>query len=103
MMHVLEISHGRQSAAPALVKHSIRFARRLREHGIWSYGFPPLIDDTTVSTRVAVGSRRINIFDDGSFTRSLMRSGGEYDNPAFAAQSQRMHAIYLDLAAHARR
>lgn len=103
MMHHLEITRGRQSAAPSLVKHAIRFGRRLREHNIWFYGFPPLIDDKSVVCRINVGARNINIFNDGSFTRSLMEPGGAYDNSAFAAQCQRMHAIYLDMAAHARR
>lgn len=102
MMHRPEIIHGAQSAAPALVKHAVRFGRRLRDHNIYHGVFPSLIDDEATVCKVAVGRRVANIFKDGSFTASLRTVDRDFERGAFIAQSNRMHAILLDLASHAR-
>jgi hypothetical protein len=108
-IHLLEITVGRPSEAPKLVKQAVRFGRRLREHGIHNYEFPSLVDDARYVCKVTVGRRMVNIFDDGSLTPSLLKPEiwpfpqGRLDPTALAAQSNRMHALYLEMAAHARR
>ncbi len=108
MMRALEVPHGRQSGTSALIKHAVRFGRRLRLHGIHHAIFPALVEDGRSACKVQIGKRNVNVFDDGTFTPSLMlperwpRPAG-FDQSAFRAQSNRMHAIYLGMAAHARR
>lgn len=101
-IHFLEITVGRPSDAPSLVKQAIRFGRRLRRHHIYHAAFPSWIDGSQSVCRVAVGRRVVNIFSDGSHVSSLRNRDGQYDNKAFDAQSNRMHALYLGLAQHAR-
>lgn len=106
--HLLEMPHGRPSNTPTLIKHALRFARRLRRRDIYPFEFPAMVDDGRSVCKVKVGKRVVNIFDDGTCTRSLMlpssnlRPRGGFDHAAFIAQSNRMHALYLGMAAHAR-
>lgn len=93
----------RPSARAALLRHTKRFARRLRDHGIYHYSLPVFIASGQSAAKIPVGARIVNVFDDGSCTRSLMRANNSFDNRAFVAQSNRMHAIYLAMAADARR
>src|SRR4051794_7670857 len=102
-LHPLEILRGRPTNAPALVKHAVRFGRRLRQHGICYAEFPSLINDGRSACKIIIGARMVNVFDDGSCMRSLMRSDNSLDGRAFLAQSHRMHAIYLSMARESRR
>lgn len=102
-MNRLEIIRGRASVASPLVKQAIRFGRRLRQHGIWTYSFPSFVEDGRSAIKVYVGSRAVNIFDDGSVTRGLLRVDGHIDGRAVVAQCRRMHAVYLIIAAESRR
>lgn len=87
---------------PPLVKHVTRFARRLVKRGIYHAAFPAVICDGRSACKVIIGQRQVNVFDDGSHTRSLLRTDGHFDDRAFLAQSNRMHALYLGMAASAR-
>jgi len=108
-IHLLEVPVGSPSKAPALAKHAVRFCRRLRARGILNFEAPSILDDSRHVIKVRVGRRMVNIFDDGTYTASLMRPPtylfpkGRFDYAAFSAQSNRMHAIYLAQAAHARK
>lgn len=100
-LHRLEVIHGRSSEAPALVRHAVRFGRRLRQRGIHGV-FPALVDDDLSTCMVAVGRRVVRIFADGSFTTSLRDRDRNFERGAFVAQINRMHAIFLWMARDAR-
>lgn len=100
--HSLEVPIGHKTNTPPLVKHAVRLGRRMRARGIWYAEFPPFIDDGRNACKVIIGARQINVFDDGSYTRSLLRADGQPDGRAFLAQSYRMHAIYMAMGASAR-
>jgi len=76
-----------------------RFCRRLREQGIRYTVLP----GTGQSRKVTVGNRTINVFSDGSCTRSLLRPNGRFDHGASDAQGNRMHAGYLATASELRK
>jgi len=99
-MAPIEIVRGKPESATRTMKQAVRFARRLDRRRIRHHAvFPLLLDTEAVVCKVAIGQRCINIFDDGSFTRSLLRNDGHCDGRAFIAQSNRMHAVYLAMAA----
>ena len=84
-------------------KHLYRFACRLSEHGISNFVFPPCILPGRTSYKVAVGKRAVHVFDDGSVVPALVRLNDCMDHEAFITQRHRMHAIYLAMAASARK
>jgi hypothetical protein len=101
MIYRLEVPRG-PNDAPAIVKHCIRFSRRLREHGIHNYDFPSLVDDKDSAT-ILVGSRVVQIHDDGSYTQQLkpVRIDGawRFDRQGMPAFRARSHARFLHGAA----
>lgn len=86
----------------ALVIHCARFVHRLRRHGIEAT-IAAFVDDGRTCCKVIVGRRKVNVFNDGACTRSLQLTNDHFDHPAFIAQSHRMHAVYLGMAADFRR
>jgi hypothetical protein len=102
MIHALQ--HPRcPNDAPAIVKHCVRFGRRLRAHGIYTAEFPALVDDTKRGATILVGGRVIHINDDGSYTQQLkpVRIGDvwRFDRQGMQAFRARSHARFLGCAA----
>lgn len=104
-LYPLEVPFGRRSPnTPPIVKHIVRFGRRLRKHGLRNVTFPVLVDDMQESWSVKVGARNVLIHSDGSFTASLrgFRSPS-WDHVALEAHYHRWHAFWLNAAGESRR
>lgn len=102
MIHVLEHPRG-PNDAPAIVKHCIRFGRRLRAHGVHDYYLPTHVDDLKGSATILVGSRVVQLLDDGSCIQQLkpVRIGNvwRFDRQGMPAFRARSHARFLKGAA----
>lgn len=107
----VRIEHARGPAAhdaTPLIRHLVRFGKRLRRRGIYTYTFPVMVDDAAVSAAVVVGRRVALIHNDGTIHPSLKPrcnvSGNLVtDRQALGAHRNRWHATFLNLAAESRR
>jgi hypothetical protein len=102
-LNFVEVPVGRRSSTPLLVKHLVRFGRRLRAHHIQHANFPAIVDDSRTSYPVRVGNRVVNVFNDGQTTACLRPVDGVYDRYAMLAARNRWHALWLNSAGKARR
>lgn len=106
-MTIHRIEHPRgPNGAPALVKHCVRFGRRLRDHGIYDYSFPIYVNDDHAS--VLVGQRVVLLDNVGDYRPCLRpfhraRGGLVFDPQALVAHQNRIHAVWLEITAQARR
>lgn len=90
---------------PPIVKHVVRFCRRLRDHRIYSYDVLRARVDVDAVHTMRVGSRLVIVDTDGS-TRPSLRSVDNHamiDLPARWSHQHRYHALWLNEAASARR
>lgn len=99
----VEVPVGYKSSTPAIIKHLVRFGRRLREHRIHSAIFPSIVDDEHKHQRVLVGRRIINVFDNGDVQPSLVVVDDIYDRSALSTHFTRWHAFWLNSAGACRR
>lgn len=101
MIHRLEVPRRACGDIPPIVKHCVRFGRRLRAHGVWNYEFPSYVDDRGAT--IIVGDRVVNIDDTGSYTPQLKpaRINGmwRFDRQGMPAFRARSHARFLHCAA----
>lgn len=106
MIYRLEVPRG-PNEAPAIIKHCVRFGRRLRAHGIHNYCFPSLVAANRDGASILVGSRVVHLHDDGSYTQQLkpVRIDGNwhYDRQGMPSFRARSHARFLNGAAIDRR
>lgn len=106
-MNLYLIEHARgPNGAPALVKHCVRLGRRLRSHGIHDYSFPTFVGEHHASVRV--GSRVVMLDSNGDHRpclRPFERARGYmvFDPKALVAHQNRIHAVWLEITAQARR
>lgn len=102
MIHPLLVPQRACGDIPPIVKHCVRFGRRLRAHRIDTTNFPSYISDDGGAT-IIVGSRIVHIDDDGSYTPQLkpVRVGliWRFDRQAITAFRARSHARFLEIAA----
>jgi hypothetical protein len=105
-LHRLELRRGPGHTAPSIVKHTIRFCRRLREHGIYHYDTPAAVDSDH-GCNVIVGKRVVLIHPEGDIRQALKPHltvrGWMFDPKAMPAYNARYHAIWMDMAATSRR
>lgn len=102
MIHRLEVPRRACGDIPSIVKHCVRFGRRLRAHGICNYDFPTVVTEKGGAT-ILVGGRVIHIDNDGSHTQQLKpaRVDGvwRFDRQGMPAFRARSHARFLHCAA----
>lgn len=103
MIHRLEVVRGKPESAIPLVKHAVRLARRIRRHRIHHAVFPCFVRTGDPCCRVEVGTRIVTLMDDGSCHPSLLRDkNNSGDHCAMNAHHNRVHAIYMQMAAQSR-
>jgi len=105
-IHRLEVIRGKPESAIPLVKHAVRFSRRLRQHCIENAVFPLFVRHGESCCKIEVGNRLVTLMDDGSFHASLLplkRNGlHTFDPLAMKAHHNRVHALYMSMAAQSR-
>ncbi len=103
----LEVVRGKPDSAPPLVKQAVRLARRLRNRRIYNVTFPSFVRRGEEVCRIEVGRRIVTLLADGSCHASLIPfkrgSSERYDRHAMLAHTNRMHALYMTMAAEDRR
>jgi hypothetical protein len=109
-MTLIRIEHPRgPNTAPAIIKHAVRFGRRLRAHGIHDYEFPPVVDTDAVHITVRADHRLVVLDNVGGYRPSLQgaevgpRGRMIFDRSAIKSHYNRTHAIWLGYAAEDRR
>lgn len=109
-LHHIEIVRGRSAEAPPIVKHVIRFCRRLHEHGIHFMDRPAAVESDRSCT-ILVGKRHeraILIHPEGDLRQACKpvwstMKGWHSDPQAWTAHNNRYHAEWLRLAGNCRR
>jgi hypothetical protein len=102
----MELKRSDPDASPDVVKHVLRLCRRARQHGLYDFDVPAVVD-AAEPCQVRVGSRLLLVFPDGDYVSSLRGvhtlRGWITDRYALRAHRERYHAIFLKLAAEMRR
>jgi hypothetical protein len=109
MMIRIEYTHGCPSRVPSIMKHAMRFCRRMRARGILDVECPAMVDTDAASITIRVGCRIAIIHKDGDVRpscrpASVWLTGRVVHDPhAMRAHFNRTHAMWLTFAHEDRR